>query len=306
MKVFGLMHSKDMGRSVNVSTIIERQNENKMLHILRAQRTMYSKAKQYRDIEISVTLFITVVFCVLNAVLNSEVISILTILFSLTAFVLGLYCNDRTKRLRKDAASMQQTFDSYVLGMNGINGSLDEHTVVEQIAIYSNGNFANLKNWYEDYSTKCDLHQVFCCQKENARWDIGLRKQYRLLMVTVFFTAVAMLMLVAIFASPSLLACSATLSLVAPILRIFITQYKELSDNIQTIIRIEAKMEMVQVDINEKKDDDVKKKLEGLQMLLYEHRKSALLVPDWFYEREREKYEQREKLIAEQHRDFKM
>ena len=141
-------------------SIYTKQNGKGMLNLLKVQRCLYRKAKITYTIAMLLSLvvmcsFLVTTFFIANDILNACSI-FFGILITLILFCVELYVN----HLKWLAASVQQKFDSYVLGIDESVSiyrhnrlrRIERETLIKLCSRYENAEVDKIENWYSDYS----------------------------------------------------------------------------------------------------------------------------------------------------------
>ena len=162
---------------------------------------------------------------------------------------------------------------------------------------YKDKNSKSKKNWYSDYSSLPYYEAVFCCQKENIRWDLGLRKRYRTLLLILALIAIGIVILLAILTNKRVSTIILALFSVFTLIEYFINSYIKIKNDIEKQSKLKLKMELIEENI--KVCSDLWDKIEELQVEIFEYRKKAYLIPDWFYKIFRKKDQQLSDMCAQ-------
>ena len=185
--------------------IAVRQNEEKAIAMLAAQRQLYNDAKKLGTISIVLSVWLPFAMALILLFLPEEstcknVSYILAIVSMLFSFVVDKHINDK----KKLAAFIQQKFDVYVYNMPWDERIFGKQKNVNQdIVTYSKQIIENsdkkerLYNWYTPTVDNRDLlTSILLCQRENLSWDVGLRKRYRLssIIMIVFLCSLVIVM----------------------------------------------------------------------------------------------------------------
>ena len=157
-----------------------------------------------------------------------------------------------------------------------------------------------VQNWYSDYSSFSEQYAVLCCQKENVRWDCSLRV---LLLVVwaiiiicwVAFIAVCLRDVTLRCALPTLCWCGGGISIIGKLCFALWNDIVRINGMRDLFERTEKKIIQCA---------DSAKELMQLQCLIYEHRKSAVLVPDVVYKLSRGWFQSKEDLNAKCHQEM--
>lgn len=270
------------------NTIFSRQNEIDVLRMLVAQRRLYSAAKKYDLANFWITL-IGVLFSIL---LSLDIIGkVDKCVSTLVVFILALLVRSMRTRNRERAARVQQNIDSrlYSDALNcaeeiwGIGLSATE--LSHEMSKYNDKDIAkeNVRDWYSDYSSYAPNTAIFLCQKENIKWDRELRVSFLQLNIGV------LLILLSLICFVSWVAGSFDYAICfMPILLIWLDSLWAYFADRNRYIAMNAVAEEVESMINDN-SVNVLSSLIRLQNRIFENRKRAFLIPDWFYKHTRVK-----------------
>lgn len=172
-----------------MNQIAEKQNQERYLQYLAAQRQLYNEGKRWSG----VLLILPVVFAVLGNI--TFLAAKWTFVPPLITWVAWLYALGElfffpylTSKKRGEAAKIQELFDCEILELSW-NDALGDKPKQENIAkayqrflkLHTPDSFGKLKNWYMtpplDKSMPIPQARVVC-QKQNIWWDSEQRRTY--------------------------------------------------------------------------------------------------------------------------------
>lgn len=283
-----------------MDSIFRKQNEREFLLLQKAQRSTYTKAKRtlYPGAIISV-LGITI-FAILTVRFESSLIYSLSSFFAIAAFAINEYLGKKTSSLIGEAAKIQQTIDVRLFQMPDNCHTLVPSEIAEYSALYSEDDLNEFNNWYSDYSDLDFPKQVFYCQKENIRWDRRLREKYADLILKLMFVFPVLLILHAIFFNLTAAQFFAVASWLFPLEQLLVMQWMGLRSNIELLDETGREYTAIETSYNGYSSNEINCKLCGMQSYICEHRKRAILVPDWFYQKHQRRMQAFEDNIAKQ------
>lgn len=285
--------------TTNVAT---RQNEDKSIRMLAAQRQIYSNVKKIRN---WIMIFNIVLPLVLNLITFrtksicgielSDLLAVFSIIATIGVLALERYDNKRIAL----AALIQQKFDLYVFDMPwnvelyGKNRNIDEEIIEHSINIYENETQRNkLLNWYEgDISTGDNREIIYKCQRQSYSWDYDLRSYYQKLCVYVLAFIIIGLLGFGFYFNPCvrqwILLSSYFTPLFVSIINNIITIENDKSRllSIKEALNEASKLLPVEKALDKDKVDDglFLHRLQLVQGKIYEHRRNSFLIPDRFY-----------------------
>ncbi|VTR29689.1 S-4TM family putative pore-forming effector [Sphingobacterium thalpophilum] len=161
-----------------------RQNEQRQLERLAAQRELYSAAKNYFGIQTIFTLLVPVILSVLSLFIAG--ISPYSALYGVLIFVLDmLFIEPVISRKKSKAAKIQELFDCSVLSLIHSPLKVVDDVNVEEVLQYYEAhqkiatNIEKIKDWYPKVVSEVDISIArIICQRSSCWWDKGLRKKY--------------------------------------------------------------------------------------------------------------------------------
>lgn len=168
--------------------ILARQNENKSIAMLAAQRQLYRDVKRISTLSIALSVWVPFALAVILLFVTTDsvwqyasyAVAIGSMIFS---FIVDRWIDEK----KKLAAFIQQKFDIYVYAMPwdnrlfGQNRNVNHEIVTNSKKILGNQKEADLLyNWYTlAIDNKALFEGILLCQRENFWWDVGLRKRFR-------------------------------------------------------------------------------------------------------------------------------
>lgn len=290
-------------------SVFSRQNETFLLQCQIAQRSEYSRAKLVAQWKTYLTVSFAVL-SVLASVLDIDWLTAVSSLMAVALLIFNKYSNEYIMTRKKHAASVQQYIDA-TLYTAVIDGSISEwgdvpskSDLAATVSEYENIDTSAVENWYSDYSGLTGEEQVFRCQNENIRWDFDLHKKFKGLQM-VLLSAVAAVMLAAfIVANPSFVKLLCVLSWFAPIAEYAYSIYKEVGESISLLQEVDKLSAEIEKKLATSSPRFLKRDLIKLQHQIWNRRENGYLIPDWFYERHRNKQQEKEDNIAKAIRNW--
>ena len=261
--------------------IHERQNQRQSLALLAAQRYLYSRAKGIRNVAIVVVLSLAVLGLVAAVVDNQYVAHFLPPLVLLSWFFDQRVFATKEHALRTEAATIQEAFDCIVLDLpwpsyKGLHRPTDDR--VRQLAMAAT-DAGPLANWYPPDSIPTDpMMARLHCQRTNCWWDVNLRKKWNGLLRTLFW--VLLVVLVLLSASTGVTVAQLT-AVFASNIRVIAWGYSERDNQNSAIERLTGIHSFTSSFSAEHPPSIVE--IRGVQDAVFDHRRSAPPLPDWFY-----------------------
>ena len=274
------------------NTITERQNEEKSLAMLAAQRQIYSDLKMYGYIKMIFSLLIPFALSLFELVLKGNtVLPILTYFASILSLIIS-WCVYRAEGNKQElAAYIQLKFDVYVFMMPWKQNLFPQQRDVKtEIANYSQKIIsdaeqkAGLINWYDSAAKNTlrpELKGIYDCQHENLRWDYDLRRRFKTAGTIVSISLILIIILLSLIFKGGTTTVLLRFSFIAPILVWMLDLAKVLDADMKRLEELKARFA--------KDEPDNMEELQTIEYDLYRHRKSCYLIPDRFYQLLRKK-----------------
>lgn len=250
--------------------IAVRQNEEKAIAMLAAQRQLYNDAKKLGTISIVLSVWLPFAMALILLFLPEESICknvsyILAIVSMLFSFVVDKHINDK----KKLAAFIQQKFDVYVYNMPWDERIFGKQKNVNQdIVTYSKRIIENsdkkerLYNWYTPTVDNRDLlTSILLCQRENLSWDVGLRKRYRLSSIIMIVFLCSFVIVMGLWQNESIAMLLWRFAFIVPMLEWLFDTVKTLNKDMERLKELD---EIINNDVSKTMDE-----LQDIQMMLY-------------------------------------
>jgi hypothetical protein len=269
---------------MNNNSIYKRQNTAANLLLLQAQRSEYSKAKKLSIWSFIISVVLSCICAIILTYLNSELFIASSALLTCCVLFVDNILKYQIDAHSEIAARIQQTFDIGVYGLNLKYGLLKKVDCVSATAEYDVKNIDdNLKNWYSDYSNLPHYEQILCCQLQNVCWDKKLRTKYQFFTIILAVIIIISIIVVLVIRNSSIITTLVVLSWILPIAQYTCSTYKGINDDCSRLNILEEDTKQAIDTIKVKSDDEAEKIVIGIQLLLFEHRKHLIQIPDWFY-----------------------
>ena len=243
--------------------ILERQNKDVHINELLAQKRVYSIAKNYQGflIFISVPLPIIISLVVKSNPNLIDESSYIFVLYTIIAAVGEKILESSIDRLKKIAASIKETFDNKVLGIN-----------------------LEIKN------VKTNVASLLC-QRTNITYDFSVRKRYKYLIYIISSLTFLVLLIIALINDLSVKGF--LIEVILPSIPIIMFAYKEINSNTESIDNLNHLRNLIESTLSETNINDTieKKQLRSIQDRIYNNRLLSPLIPDFIYNSLRPKLE---------------
>lgn len=265
--------------------IAVRQNEEKAIAMLAAQRQLYNDAKKLGTISIVLSVWLPFAMALILLFLPEEstcknVSYILAIVSMLFSFVVDKHINDK----KKLAAFIQQKFDVYVYNMPwderifGKQKNINQDIVTYSKQIIENSDKKErLYNWYTPTVDNRDLlTSILLCQRENLSWDVGLRKRYRLSSIIMIVFLCSLVIVMGLWQNESIAMLLWRFAFIVPMLEWLFDTVKTLNKDMERLKELD---EIINNDVSKTMDE-----LQDIQKMIFEHRKECYAIPNVIYQ----------------------
>jgi hypothetical protein len=287
-------------------TIVEKENLQKNIERLAAQKEIYFQAKRLFLLQFIVTVLTTVLLALIGLTLGYFGSTIdwnwVRGAYGILAAGVDLFLlNHFINQLRQKAATIQESFDCDVLDLEWNKVCVGEKPLPEDIKKYADKHLKRVKSydkletWYArtiaDVTTPA---AKVICQRSNFSYDSAIRRSF-LYWVAGISIAILIILLVAPVAIDAPLRELITMSVLPllPMLSFLGKLSKEHSASIKNLEALRADISSLWTSVLNGSATDVDKTLRQIQDKIYLNRKSSPLIPEWFYDWKRTELEER-------------
>lgn len=291
-------------------SIYEKQSDSLIIQCLFAQRKKYSQAKWLSGVYFFVCIVAVCIFTVLKAITHNEFITGLSIGLSFAAFFAATSINNVVSKIKTEAAEIQQYIDTTLYSSNQYSHlndrwhcTITKDQIIEMVSKYPKSGFTDNDKWYEDYSSYDYCKQILLCQRECVRWDGDLRKKYSLAYKVIVGGIISSIFVVAIIINPTFLDILSIALWCMPFAKYLYSFEKHMKDDDNRITKLKNEADNLLNNFGLIMDGDelLQKEIE-LQNGIFDHRKKAVLIPNFFYNMFREKQQKNEEAIADNYK----
>lgn len=284
--------------------IFNRQNLPGMIAAQKTANYCYTKGKQLAVILACLLIILPIAINLSIQFVNNEVISGILIVISLIDFIVGEIIKRQLNKAKFNGAGMQQYFDEFVFNLKNSSKkylapkklSLEERSKL--IRKYEAKDNSPYYNWYSDYSALPYEQAVYNCQKENIRWDISIRKKYRSFLISLASLTVIVITISAILQRMNVLSLIVIIFSIAPLFSYFYSGFQKLHKDIVSQQQLYAIINSIEGKLKSKKK--IRDEIEELQVEIFNYRKKAYLIPNWFYKLFRKTMQTEEDRLAKE------
>ena len=270
----------------DLNDISIRQNQKEINILFFSQKIIYSSAKTLKYI-----MWVLAIISLLSGIILGEYLIIKGIIGG-SIFIFTCLLNNRINKKVSLAATTQELADRslYDFSLDDLmveriyevarnSRDLDEERYNVIINNKGTDKPRGIKDWYDDIS--CDISKfdaILKCQKQNVYWDERLIEAYR----KILYSCIVVLSILGIvmFWNKNINNIFFTIITGLPILKIIACEIYSSHKYINYSKEIDARI------ISIKEGDSINcRQLKGLQVKIYERRKSGFNVPDFFHDR---------------------
>lgn len=266
-------------------SIQTRQNLPESLDKLAAQRLLYRCAKRVRNLGFFLLILVGGLVTWASVEKNVTYSHVATFVAVVTWFIDQIVLKNWESVLKKEAATIQEEFDCFVLDLPWpeykgiIHPTSDRIRQLASTARNAPKADAELTNWYPPDAIPGDptLAKVRC-QRMNSWWDMNLRRQWKTVLIVVFCCFVILTTLISVITGITVAKLTA---LVASNLRILAWGISEINAQ-STVIERSVGIHRYLSSFSGENPPPLSA-VRGVQDEIFEHRRSNPPVPDWFY-----------------------
>lgn len=157
--------------------IREAQNTEQSLRLLAAQRRLYSDAKKQHAARILVVSAAAVAGIVAACAIPAARAPI-GIITGAALLILGVVGGSREKRKVREAASVQEEFDTQLFGLPWSDMLTERPTPSTIAAAARRYDGPSVEDWYPDTASAARPLDVLICQQSNLGWGVALHRAY--------------------------------------------------------------------------------------------------------------------------------
>lgn len=300
---------------MNDNGIAARQNEARSIDLLAAQRQLYSEAKNISHYQFFCCILIPALLPFLKtANLSAPLLGLIVLIAVIITLVNTYFFEKIIKHKRECSAKIQEFFDTYVLQIpwNKEISGVKENAIRDCLHLsqkykQKNSSLENLKDWYPtEYSDLNIADGRILCQKVNASYDEQIRVKFKYFLIILFWLSVMLFFVVSIIFNKSFV--ESLVLFFAPLVPVTIYLHKRLSENLESMMRLENILHQADALVEESKLASTPRTIlemdsRKLQNDIFKHRSSAFLIWDWFYFMNRPKQESNMKVSAKINHD---
>lgn len=272
------------------------QDQNSELHIrqLKAQRSLYSRSKALRGLQVLLAIPIALGWSVAASFFPK--LQIWATLWGISVTLLDTCVIDNFQEsCRKTAATIQELFDCEVLRIEWNESLAGPEPAPEIVSKHSRSNRGSLENWYPVAVGDLPLDAArIICQRSNLSWDADLRRIYNGLILALLIIVVAVALVIGLFNGMTLqnfvLAILAPLS---PSIHWVIKEYRAQRRAAEASDQLRSRADRLWRELLSGTVENPIRQSRCLQDELFENRRSNPAIFDWLYNILRKRHEER-------------
>lgn len=272
-------------------SIVQRQEAPESIELLAAQRNMYSKAKNI--IGLQMVLSVPVAICAAITTIVKPELKGYMALWGILIVVFDLFVfTPWVKKLRDNAARIQELFDSKVLGLDwneiSVGKKPEPELIYEEARKHGmeDGKIAGLRSWYPVVVDNVpEVCGIIICQRSNVWWDARMRRKYALsIRVILVFIALGLIGY-GLYEKKDMFEFLAYI--VAPLASTYVFGYRQMMEHGDAADRLDKLKELsekIWSDAVAGKDSSaLKLKCRTLQDQIFDHRKKNPPIFDFLF-----------------------
>ena len=260
----------------------ERQNEAFSIDMLSAQRHYYSMAKWVVYAAAFFCVIVVATLSILNRVYSNEILRTTVLAYSIIAFILnGILTNERNK-LQILAARIQHLFDVRLFKLTWDNALCGTEPSVEDVERGKQKNQGGLIGWYKDVPNDLPLDAItLVCLRMNVAYDQNMKRKLNTFIYILFFVVICLIFAVNYQRTIWEMALY-TLVPILPVVKFFFDVKKRIDSDKERLIRLDVRISTLMNNaIQGCRIESAE--LQNINNLIFEHRRTSPLVPDWLY-----------------------
>lgn len=291
-----------MDNHQNSKDIFNRQNELPFVNAQKVAKYCYRRGKILAACLAVVLLLIPIAVNIIIPLINNDIFNGIMAILLIIAFVGGQVIRKLLEKQKFYGAGMQQYFDECVFDLKNlcrkyiVPRKITLSLRLELIKKYEKKDHTPFINWYPDYSALSYDKAVFYCQKENVRWDSDIRNMYRTYLICIALLLGTGVIINAVLQRMEVIKLLAIIISGLPITSYFFTGFQKLVEDINDQRSLMHHIEKLEHALNE--GINIWDGVEELQVEIFNYRKKAYLIPDWFHEIFRKRFQGRADLFA--------
>lgn len=280
-----------------MNSIPVKQNEEKQLQRLAAQRELYSSAKLVQLFQFITNMIVPVILSVL--LLKWDFFAPYAALYGITVSILDpIFFDIMIKSRRQKAAKIQELFDCEVLELKTSPLKTSNDDMVEEVLTQYDAhkkiasNIEKIKDWYPKTIGILPIHIArLICQRTNCYWDSRLRKRYANFIGILGVCSFVIFMFWGLILKKQFSELVLIAGALLPFIQFCLKQSRDQKEAASRLDKlVEYAKSIWENDLN-KSIDVIDESSRRLQDEIYDHRSKSPLILNFIYNRFRKKDE---------------
>lgn len=276
---------------MNQNNVNKQQNEPFGIDMLNAQRHYYLLAKRMVLVSLFFCVILVAVLSVTNRLIQSDFLAKAVLIYSLIALVLNWLFANKRNQLQNLAARIQHLFDIRLFGLTWDKALCGVEPRLEDIERGKQNDPKKLNDWYLGVPDDLPVEVVaLVCMRMNVAYDQSMKRRLTTLIYLSFFV----ILLIIIMANLQRSIFDFLICFVAPMIPVFKFFYdakQRVDKDKDRLIRLDT---LIDAAIKKALKGEVieQSELQKINNLIFEHRNTSPLMPEWFYNILRKKEEE--------------
>lgn len=262
-------------------SIVQRQESQENIELLAAQRTLYSRAKNI--IGLQMILNFPIAICAAITAISNPGLKGYIALWGILVVVFDVFVfTPWSKKIRDNAAKIQELFDTKVLGLDWNEVSVGKKPEPELVHEEAKAHgmreekISSLRKWYPTILDKVpEIFGIIISQRSNIWWDARMRRKYALFIRCTLVSIAVGLIGYGLYQKKDMFEFLAYI--IAPLASTYIFGYRQMiehSDAADRLDKLKEISEKIWSDALAGKDVvTIKLKCRALQDQIFDHRK---------------------------------
>ena len=264
--------------------ILNIQNEEHFINLLKAQRIAYSHAKRYLFIDL-ISIIIAIALPVI-AISNPNLINMMSAI-GVVWTIIYLIVESFRKKKTIEVAKIQEQFDTELFDIENNPTLIKDKINPDKIYDLSikNKEEDSLKNWYS-WRIRNELPKnikILLCQRINSSWELDLRKRFVFLLIFALILYYGLFLILLLVKNTGiydiLLLLSPSISFLVYGVQHSIALNKQITSKNELLTTIDEYLTKYQ----KKKEMPKETKIRRIQDMIYLQRTVPEKIPNWFY-----------------------
>lgn len=283
---------------IMTKSIYRRQQEKDITRLIKGQRILYSKSKDFNGANlflISICIFTGLVILYFNKVsfifpmLSIEAVRGISNLLIIITIIASFKFDERAAEFKNKAAQIQQYVDAdlYSACIGKPNAKWGNLPTLAQLEDWLRGYHVDIDKmtlgpWYNDYSNEIPFKQILNCQHENLRWEDSLHDEFKKFVVAIIVIGVFAFFVIELCINAQIMWILMDIGPFVPAIRYLYSIWSKIQKDKARINKAMEKYYSIYDKIQNNQTVKINDLID-LQILIYENRRDSYPIPDWFH-----------------------